>query len=272
MDVCVPRAEVVAAACSNGRDDDCDGTVDCRDLGCATYCVDAGPDVMCTRAAPRTPTALRQRRRRLRRLTSTAGGASGTLPDFDCTMNAAAVCPRDGGVFTPVACPRGTGTTTRRAQTASTFYDRDGYIDCGGANSPDFGCTMNAARPSVRVTAASPRPPPAPPTGRESERLWARRRQRPQRCTDCGRPQLLVHRRSPPFRMGCVLEAGAEAITRRAATRWTTTATASSTASTSTAPCRAPSPLPARRRAGLFSRGRRFTGPAKSVFTRHRPS
>ncbi|MFO0607432.1 MAG: MopE-related protein [Polyangiales bacterium] len=214
MDVCVPQAESSAAACSNGRDDDCDGTVDCRDLGCATYCVDAGPDVMCTPRGPEN--------------TNAAcgngvdddcdgyvdcGGASGTLPDFDCTMNAAVtVCPRDGGVTPDVACtPRGT-EDNNAACSNGVDDDCDGYIDCGGATSPDFGCTMNAAvTVCPRDGGVTPDRPPCTPTGRESASACGDGVDND--CngyTDCDDRSCSCTGACRPFRMGCVCS-GAEA-------------------------------------------------------------
>ena len=150
LDACVASPESSPAACSNGRDDDCDGMTDCRDLGCATYCVDAGNDACTPRGAENTNAACSN------------GvdddcdgfidcGASGTSPDFDCTLNTAVtVCPRDGGA--PVDRPPVDGCTPRGAENTNAACsngvddDCDGYIDCGASGTlPDFDCTLNTA-------------------------------------------------------------------------------------------------------------------------------
>jgi hypothetical protein len=131
----------------NGRDDDCDGTTDCRDLGCASFCVtDVGvPDRGCMPTPENT------------NATCADGvdndcdgfidcGNRGTLPDFDCTLNAAVtVCPRDAGPPVDTGCvPRGT-ENTNAACSDRIDNDCDGFIDCGNAGTlPDFDCTRTA--------------------------------------------------------------------------------------------------------------------------------
>jgi hypothetical protein len=146
MDACVPQTESSAAACTNGRDDDCDGTTDCRDLGCAVFCVpDAGPDVACVPRGTEDSNAACSNG-----VDDDCDGyvdcGGATPPDFGCTMSpAVTVCPRDGGVTPDVACvPRGT-EDSNAACSNGVDDDCDGYIDCGGATPPDFGCTMSAA-------------------------------------------------------------------------------------------------------------------------------
>jgi len=145
MDVCAAQPESSAAACTNGRDDDCDGTTDCRDLGCAVFCVpDAGPDVACVpRGAEDSNAACSNG------LDDDCDGfvdcGGVTLPDFGCTMGAAVTVCRDAGPAPDVACvPRG-AEDSNAACSNGLDDDCDGYIDCGGVTLPDFGCTMGAA-------------------------------------------------------------------------------------------------------------------------------
>jgi hypothetical protein len=131
MDACVPQTESSAAACTNGRDDDCDGTTDCRDLGCAVFCVpDAGPDVACVPRGTEDSNAACSNG-----VDDDCDGfidcGGATPPDFGCTMSAAVtVCPRDGGVTPDVAC-----TPTGPENAVGACGDRidndcDGYTDC----------------------------------------------------------------------------------------------------------------------------------------------
>jgi hypothetical protein len=205
MDACMPQAESSATACTNGRDDDCDGMVDCRDLGCAAYCVDAGPDATCMpRGTEDTNAACSNG------IDDDCDGyidcGRGTAPDFGCTMNpSVTVCPRDGGAPDVMCTPRGT-EDTNAACSNGIDDDCDGYIDCGGVTLPDFGCTMN---PSVTVC---PRDggttvdrPSCTPTGRETAALC--RDGIDNDCngfTDCEDRGCSCVGSCRPFRMGCV--------------------------------------------------------------------
>ena len=151
VDACVANSEATSALCRDGRDNDCDGVIDCDDANCTAFCgssmTDAGRDACVVRGTENTNSACSNG------IDDDCDGfidcgTSGTSPDFDCTRTATVtVCPRDGGVVTDTACvPRGT-ENTNSACSNGIDDDCDGFIDCGaagtGANA-DFDCTRTA--------------------------------------------------------------------------------------------------------------------------------
>jgi hypothetical protein len=97
---CVPTGrESGAAACNDGRDNDCNGFTDCVDRGCSCTGVCSPFRVGCICGGLETTNA-----RCVDGVDNDCdgfidcGGAAGVSPDFDCTMTpAVTVCPRDGG-------------------------------------------------------------------------------------------------------------------------------------------------------------------------------
>jgi len=156
-DVVVPPADACVRTgneddngqCGDGRDNDCDGFIDCVDFSCrmnpaVTLCaVDAG----CVPTLEDTNSACGDGR---------DNDCDGFIDcnDFNCTMSpSVTVCPRDGGV-----APRDVGCVPAPEDTNSACGDGrdndcDGFIDCN-----DFNCSSS---PSVtlcpRDAGAAPR-------------------------------------------------------------------------------------------------------------------
>ena len=131
-DACVPQgAEGTREACTDGRDNDCDGFADCTDPGCAAACaVDAST---CVRQGNEDDNAQCNDGR--------DNDCDGFFDcnDFSCRMNpAVTVCATDAGC---VPSPENTNTACGDQRD----NDCDGFVDCN-----DFNCSRN---PAVTVCA-----------------------------------------------------------------------------------------------------------------------
>ncbi len=159
-DACLATGvESTNASCSDGIDNDCDGFIDCGgatgtspDFGCTmtpgvTVCPRDGGAPVDTGCVPRGPentnAACSNRVDDDCDGFIDCGGASGTSPDFDCTLSpAVTVCPRDGG--TPPADTAGCIPTGRETGLAACSDGRDN--DCNGyADCMERGCSCTGA-------------------------------------------------------------------------------------------------------------------------------
>ncbi len=147
-DVCRPTGEEFSETqCSDGVDNNCDGRIDCMDVGCAWRCgQDAGIADGCARTGPENTSAACTDGR--------DNDCDGYLDcvDFDCSRNpAVTVCAVDAGA-PDVGFPRDSGNTrdVTRIDTAGCVpmglenstatctdgrdNDCDGFVDCQDQN------------------------------------------------------------------------------------------------------------------------------------------
>ena len=143
---CQPTApENTVSTCSDGADNDCDGTLDCLDLGCrdnpeVTACASAGPDAGCAQTGEENDNS------------TCADGidndCDGYLDcvDFSCSRNPAVTACR------PACVPTGTESTDAlcadgRSWSGSLSNECRGSASSCSSYSSDYGCnSQNGCR------------------------------------------------------------------------------------------------------------------------------